>query len=77
MKFCIAGARAHRVRNLGFEAARASAYGLPADEALKAVTIYPAEILGITDRLGTLEVGKGRDADGNGWRSVGDYYVGD
>ncbi|MPN57515.1 hypothetical protein SDC9_205209 [bioreactor metagenome] len=30
-------------------------------EALKAITIYPAEILGIADRVGSIEVGK--DAD--------------
>jgi imidazolonepropionase-like amidohydrolase len=32
--------------------------GLPAEEALRAVTIRPAEILGLADRLGTLEAGK-------------------
>ncbi|MCS7080247.1 MAG: amidohydrolase family protein [Chloracidobacterium sp.] len=32
--------------------------GLPADEALRALTIRPAEIFGLADRLGTLEVGK-------------------
>ena len=36
----------------------AVAYGLDADEALKAVTLYPARILGVDDRLGSLEVGK-------------------
>ncbi|MFV2066485.1 MAG: amidohydrolase family protein [Pirellulales bacterium] len=35
--------------------------GLPRDEALKSVTLYPAELLGIADRLGTIE--KGKDAD--------------
>lgn len=35
--------------------------GLPADEALKAVTIYAAEHLGIDDRLGSIE--RGKDAD--------------
>jgi imidazolonepropionase-like amidohydrolase len=34
------------------------AFGLPADEALRAVTLYPAQILGIDDRVGSLEVGK-------------------
>jgi imidazolonepropionase-like amidohydrolase len=31
---------------------------LPKDEALKAVTLYPAQILGVADQLGSLETGK-------------------
>jgi imidazolonepropionase-like amidohydrolase len=45
-------------RNLPYEAAKAAAHGLPRDEALKAVTLYPAQILGVADRLGSLEPGK-------------------
>jgi imidazolonepropionase-like amidohydrolase len=45
-------------RRLGQQAANAVAYGLPYDQALKAVTIYPAEIFGIGDQVGTLETGK-------------------
>ena len=45
-------------RRLGQNAANAVAYGLPYDEALKAVTIYPAEIFGLADQVGTLETGK-------------------
>lgn len=45
-------------RNLPYQAASAVAHGLPADQALKAITLYPAQILGIADRLGSLEVGK-------------------
>jgi imidazolonepropionase-like amidohydrolase len=45
-------------RRLGQQAANAVAYGLPYDEALKAVTLYPAEIFGVADQLGTLETGK-------------------
>lgn len=45
-------------RNLPYEAAMAVSYGLPEAEALRAVTIRPAEILGVADRLGTLDVGK-------------------
>jgi imidazolonepropionase-like amidohydrolase len=45
-------------RNLPYEAAKAVAHGLPRDEALKAVTLYPAQILGVADRLGSLEPGK-------------------
>jgi imidazolonepropionase-like amidohydrolase len=45
-------------RRLGQQAANAVAYGLPYEEALKAVTVYPAEIFGVADQLGTLETGK-------------------
>jgi imidazolonepropionase-like amidohydrolase len=31
---------------------------LPRDEALKAVTLYPAQLLGVSEQLGTLEAGK-------------------
>lgn len=46
------------VRNLPFHAGFAAAYGMGKEEALKAVTIVPAEIFGVADRLGSLEVGK-------------------
>ena len=36
----------------------AVSYGLPAEEGLKAVTLYPAQILGVADQLGSIEVGK-------------------
>ncbi len=45
-------------RNLPYHAGFATAYGLPIEEALRAVTINPAEIFGVSDRLGSLEVGK-------------------
>lgn len=45
-------------RSLPFEAATAVAHGLPNDEAIKAITLYPAQILGAADMLGSLEVGK-------------------
>jgi imidazolonepropionase-like amidohydrolase len=45
-------------RRLGQQAANAVAYGLPYDEALKAVTLYPAQIFGLADQVGTLEPGK-------------------
>lgn len=48
-------------RNTPYHAAWSAAHGLDRDEALKSVTLYPAEILGIADRLGSIEVGK--DAD--------------
>ena len=62
IKFCIAGPGgsmdAPHERNLPYQAARAAAFGLPREEALKAVTLYPAEILGVSNRMGSLEVGK-------------------
>ncbi|MCA3087526.1 MAG: amidohydrolase family protein [Rhodocyclaceae bacterium] len=45
-------------RSLPYEAGTAAAYGLPRAEALKAITLYPAQILGVADKLGSLEVGK-------------------
>jgi imidazolonepropionase-like amidohydrolase len=45
-------------RNLPYVAAQAVAYGLPAEEALKAMTLYPAQILGVEGRLGAIEPGK-------------------
>ncbi len=57
--FCIAAeGGSSNERNLPYNAATAAAYGLPKDEALKAITIYPAQILGISDRVGSLETGK-------------------
>ncbi len=49
---------AHNDRNLPYQAAMAAAHGLPKLEALKAVTLYPAQILGVAGRLGSLESGK-------------------
>jgi imidazolonepropionase-like amidohydrolase len=51
----------HNARNLKQRAGNAIAYGMPQDAALRAVTAVPAQIWGIADRYGTLEVGK--DAD--------------
>lgn len=48
-------------RNLPYVAAMAAAFGLPREEALKAITAYPAEILGVSDLVGTLEPGKAAD----------------
>lgn len=62
VKFCIAtsggGFGSAHVRNLPYNAATAAAYGLPKEEAIRAVTLYPAQILGVGDRVGSLEVGK-------------------
>jgi imidazolonepropionase-like amidohydrolase len=51
------GMLAH-ARNLPFSAGTAVAYGLDKEEALKMITSNPAKLLGIADRVGTLEVGK-------------------
>jgi imidazolonepropionase-like amidohydrolase len=45
-------------RNLPFHAAMAAAFGLPAEEALRAITYYPARILGVEKELGSLAPGK-------------------
>ena len=59
VKFAIAtGDGGAEVRDLPYHAGLASAYGLSKDEALKSVTLYPAQILGISDRLGSIEQGK-------------------
>jgi imidazolonepropionase-like amidohydrolase len=47
-----------KVRNLAHHAAMAAAFGLSKDDALKAITLWPAQILGVDHRLGSLEVGK-------------------
>lgn len=46
------------VKDLPYHAGIAAAFGLPKEEALKAVTLYPAQILGIADKYGSIEVGK-------------------
>jgi imidazolonepropionase-like amidohydrolase len=57
--FCISsGSSGASVRELPFHAGMAASFGLPPDEALKATTIYPARIIGVGDKLGTIEVGK-------------------
>ena len=54
----IGGDAAANVRNLPYSAAQAVAFGLPPEEALKGITLYPAEVLGVADRLGSIETGK-------------------
>jgi imidazolonepropionase-like amidohydrolase len=51
------GEAAHE-RSLPYHAATAAAYGLPKEEALKALTLYPAQIFGVADRVGSLDAGK-------------------
>ncbi|HZR17610.1 MAG TPA: amidohydrolase family protein [Verrucomicrobiae bacterium] len=45
-------------RNLPYSAAQAVAFGLPEEEALKGLTLYPAQLAGVADRLGSIEAGK-------------------
>jgi imidazolonepropionase-like amidohydrolase len=58
VKIAFASYDAHAVRNLPYAAGYATAFGLPHDEALKAITLNPAEIWGVADQLGSLDVGK-------------------
>jgi imidazolonepropionase-like amidohydrolase len=58
VKIAFASYDAHQSRNLPYAAGYAVAFGLPYDEALKAVTINAAEIWGVADKLGSLDTGK-------------------
>jgi len=59
VKFAISGGSgALYTDRLGYEAGVAVAFGLPEEEAIKAVTINAAEFLGLDDRIGSLEPGK-------------------
>jgi imidazolonepropionase-like amidohydrolase len=58
VKIAFASYDSHNVRNLPYAAGYAVAYGLPYEEAMKALTINPAEIWGVSDQLGSLDVGK-------------------
>ena len=59
VKFAIAGGAGGLYSyRLPWEAGVAMAFGLPEDEALKSVTINAAELMGIADKVGSLEVGK-------------------
>jgi imidazolonepropionase-like amidohydrolase len=49
------------VRDLPYSAAVAVNFGLPYDEALKAITINPAEIWGVASEVGSIEPGKSAD----------------
>ncbi|MBW3628874.1 MAG: amidohydrolase family protein [Gemmatimonadetes bacterium] len=51
----------HDARNLKQEAGNAVANGLPYEEALRAITLYPAQIWGVADTHGSLEAGKVAD----------------
>ena len=49
---------AFNIRNIKVEAGNAVAYGLPWDEALRAITLSPAEIFGVADKVGSLREGR-------------------
>jgi imidazolonepropionase-like amidohydrolase len=61
VRFAIVSDDASQSRNLPYEAAMARAFGLPPDAALRAITLSPAEIFGVADRLGSITVGKAAD----------------
>jgi imidazolonepropionase-like amidohydrolase len=65
VRFCIADAgtasAAANARNLPYHAAMAAAFGLPPDEALRAITLYPARILGVEADLGSIQPGRFAD----------------
>jgi len=58
VKIAFASYDAHQARNLPYAAGYAVGFGLPPEEALKAITINPAQIWGVDKDLGSLEVGK-------------------
>jgi len=58
VKIAFASFDAHNARNLPYQAGFAVGFGLPAEEALKAITLNAAEIWGLADQLGSLDVGK-------------------
>jgi len=58
VKIVFASYSAHNVRNLPDAAGFATAFGLPPDEALKAITLNAAEVWGVADQLGSLYAGK-------------------
>jgi len=62
VKFCISNSESPfqtpHIRNLPYHGAKAASYGLPWEEALRSITLSTAEILGVEDRIGSLEVGK-------------------
>lgn len=58
VKICFSTGGASDARLLPYHAGMAAAFGLPKEEALKATTLYPAQIFGVDQQLGSLEVGK-------------------
>jgi imidazolonepropionase-like amidohydrolase len=48
----------YNARNIKYEAGNAVAYGMSYDDALRAVTLGPAELFGLSDRIGSLQPGR-------------------
>jgi len=55
------GEETFNVRNVRFEAGNAVAYGMSREDALRAITLTPAEVFGVANRIGSLQ--PGRDGD--------------
>ena len=58
IRFAISVDGSWQTRNLMFNAGSSAAYGLTKEEALESITLTPAKILGISERVGSLEEGK-------------------
>ncbi len=58
IKIAFASYEAHNSRNLPYAAGYATAFGLSPEEALKAITLNPAQMFGVDKELGSLDVGK-------------------
>ena len=58
VQVAITSGETFKAYNIRQEAGNAVAYGLPWEEAFRAVTLYPAQIWGMADRYGSLEAGK-------------------
>ena len=58
VKFAFSSSSASLAKDLPYHAAKAAAFGLDRREALKGVTIYPAQIFGVDEMMGSLEKGK-------------------
>ncbi len=59
LKYCIStGNDGAMVRDLPYQAGIAAGFGLSKEDALKSVTLYPAEVLGLADKMGSIDAGK-------------------
>jgi imidazolonepropionase-like amidohydrolase len=58
VRWCLTNPSSWSVRNLPFQIATSVGYGLDAKDAVKAMTLWPAQIMGIDGEYGTLESGK-------------------
>jgi imidazolonepropionase-like amidohydrolase len=68
VKFAFSTGDAANARDVPYSAALAVAYGLSSDAAFQALTLWPAQIWGVADKIGSIEVGKSADvfvADGD------------